>query len=95
MSSSPENILLYLDESEEQQIREIFDELALQGFPMQNQTPHISITFAPRLADDVVQRAAQVLPSVVPAKLRRVGTVIFGIRRKQTVAWLLDNSNAP
>lgn len=93
MSRSPENILLYLDDPEEQQIREIFDELALKGFPVQNQTPHISITFAHSLADVVIQRASEVLPSVMPAKLSRVGTVVFGTGRKQTVAWLLETTD--
>lgn len=92
MSRSPENILLHLSESEEQQIREIFAALALQGFPLQNQTPHISITFAPKLADEVIHCATDLLPAVIPAQLKRVGTVVFGTKRKQTVAWLLETS---
>jgi len=93
LSASPENILLYLAEIEEHQIREIFTELASQGFPAQNQTPHISITFAPQLDEQVEQRAAELLPQVLPAPLHRVGTVIFGTKRKQTVAWSLESSD--
>lgn len=93
LSTSPENILLYLADDEEQQVREIFTELANQGFPVQNQTPHISITFAPQLEEQVAQRAAELLPDVLPTPLQRVGTVIFGTKRKQTVAWLLESSD--
>lgn len=93
MSRSPENILLYLKQSEEVKIREIFGELASRGFPLQHQTPHISITFAPELLDAVALRAAQLLPAVIPANLHRVGTVVFGTKRKQSVAWLLEASD--
>ncbi|ANE03646.1 2'-5' RNA ligase family protein [Corynebacterium crudilactis] len=90
--ASPENILLYLDPAEEKYIREIFDRLEERGFPRQNQTPHITITFSPMMPADVVQRAATLLPSEIPARFARVGTVVFGTKRKQTVAWLLEAS---
>lgn len=90
---SPENILLHLPEDEEHQVREVFARLEERGFPAQQQTPHITITFSPTLADDVVQRAAELLPPLIPASFRRVGTVVFGTKRKQTVAWLLETSD--
>jgi len=93
MSRSPENVLLYLSQQEEEQIREIFAELARRGFPQQHQTPHISITFAPELSEAVGLRASQLLPAVIPATMRRVGTVVFGTKRKQTVAWLLETTD--
>ena len=40
----------------------------------------------------VVEKAAVVLPPLIPASFSRVGTVIFGTKRKQTVAWLLETS---
>lgn len=92
--ASPENILLHLPEEEEQQVREIFAKLEERGFPPQHQTPHITITFSPAMANDVVERAAQLLPPVIPASFRRVGTVVFGTKRKQTVAWLLETTDA-
>ncbi|HIY86444.1 MAG TPA: 2'-5' RNA ligase family protein [Candidatus Yaniella excrementavium] len=92
--ASPENILLYLPKEEEQQVREIFARLQERGFPTQHQTPHITITFSPSMADDVVERAAALLPPVIPASFRRVGTVVFGTKRKQTVAWLLETTDA-
>lgn len=91
--TSPDNILLYLAPSDEQQVRAIFEELEARGFPKQNQTPHITITFAPRMSEPVVQRAAELLPPVVPAEFRRVGTVVFGTKSKRTVAWLLETSD--
>lgn len=90
---SPENILLHLPKNEEHQVREVFARLEERGFPAQQQTPHITITFSPTLADDVVQRAAELLPPLIPASFRRVGTVVFGTKRKQTVAWLLETSD--
>ncbi|GAA1413382.1 2'-5' RNA ligase [Glutamicibacter uratoxydans] len=93
MSRSPENILLHLSPSEDQQIRGLFAELEARGFPRQQQTPHISLTFAPAIAPDVIQLASQLLPPLIPSKLRRVGTVVFGTKRKQTVAWLLEASD--
>lgn len=90
---SPENILLHLPEDEEHQVREVFARLEERGFPAQQQTPHITITFSQAMADDVVQRAAELLPPVIPASFRRVGTVVFGTKRKQTVAWLLETSD--
>jgi len=91
--ASPENILLHLAEDEEQQVREVFTHLVDQGFPNQQQRPHITITFAPVMDDRVVQRAAQLLPPLIPATFRREGTVVFGTKRKQTVAWLLETSD--
>lgn len=91
--ASPENILLYLPEDQEQQVREVFARLEELGFPAQQQKPHITVTFSPSMADNVVQRAAQLLPPVIPASFRRVGTVVFGAKRKQTVAWLLETSD--
>src|SRR5690625_2964143 len=92
--ASPENILLHLAEDEEQQVREVFTHLVDQGFPNQQQRPHITITFAPVMDDHVVQRAAQLLPPLIPATFRREGTVVFGTKRKQTVAWLLETTDA-
>lgn len=92
--ASPENILLHLPEEEEQQVREIFARLEERGFPRQHQTPHITITFSPSMSEDVVDRAAELLPAVIPASFHRVGTVVFGTKRKQTVAWLLETTDA-
>lgn len=91
--SSPENILLYLDEEHEQQVRAIYAELAQRGFPQQHQTPHITITFSPKMDAGVVEKAAELLPPVVPAQFRRVGTVVFGTKRKQTICWLLETTD--
>ena len=91
--TSPDNILLHLPEEEEHLVRDVFERLAERGFPRQQQTPHITVTFSPRMADDVVSRAAELLPPLIPAGFRRVGTVIFGTKRKQTVAWLLETSD--
>lgn len=91
--TSPDNILLHLSEGEEQQVREIFARLEERGFPAQQQTPHITITFSPSMAADVVDCAAELLPPVIPACFHRVGTVVFGTKRKQTVAWLLETSD--
>ncbi|WP_313812715.1 2'-5' RNA ligase [Glutamicibacter sp.] len=90
MSRSPENILLHLPQREEIQIRELFARLEERGFPHQQQTPHISITFAPAMPEEVVNYASQLLPAAIPSTLARVGTVVFGTKRKQTVAWLLE-----
>lgn len=92
--ASPDNILLHLPEAEEHRVREVFAQLEERGFPAQKQTPHITITFSPAMAADVVQRAAELLPPVIPARFRRVGTVVFGTKRKQTVAWLLETTDA-
>ncbi|AGF72025.1 2'-5' RNA ligase family protein [Corynebacterium halotolerans] len=91
--TSPDNILLHLAEDEEQQVCEIFALLEERGFPAQQQTPHITVTFSPSMAVDVIERAAQLLPPVIPARFQRVGTVVFGTKRKQTVAWLLETSD--
>ena len=88
--ASPDNILLHLPDKEEHQIRDLFAQLADRGFPVQNQTPHITLTFSPEMQEHVTQRAAELLPAVIPAQFRRVGTVVFGTKRKQTVAWLLE-----
>ncbi|GAA2025799.1 2'-5' RNA ligase family protein [Yaniella flava] len=74
-------------------MRDVFALLEERGFPAQQQTPHITITFSQDMADDVVQRAAELLPPVIPASFRRVGSVVFGTKRKQTVAWLLETSD--
>lgn len=92
--TSPDNILLYLPQNEEQQVREVFARLEERGFPTQKQKPHITITFSPTMAPHVVQRAAELLPPVIPARFQRVGTVVFGTKRKQTIAWLLETSDA-
>lgn len=92
--TSPDNILLHLSQVEEQQVREVFARLEERGFPAQNQTPHITITYSPIMAVAAVQRAAELLPPVLPSRFRRVGTVIFGTKRKRTVAWLLETSSA-
>lgn len=91
--ASPENILLYLSEQQQRSVQEIFAELAGRGFPEQQQTPHITITFSPAMAEPVIQRATELLPPLIPATFRRVGTVVFGTKRKQTVAWLLETSD--
>lgn len=88
--ASPENILLYLPEDEERRVRDLFSALERQGFPRQHQTPHITITFARSMNPEVVDHAAALLPPIIPATLRRVGTVVFGTKRRQTVAWLLE-----
>lgn len=88
--SSPDNILLHLAQEDEDTVREVFAELHRRGFPEQRQRPHVTVTFSPAMHPDATQLAGQLLPEVVPATLTRVGTVIFGIKRKQTVAWLLD-----
>lgn len=90
---SPDNILMYLEPEQEQKVRDIFDELAHMGFPRQNQTPHITVTFAPTMSEAVVVKAAEILPPLMPAEFRRVGTVVFGTKSKQTVAWLLETSD--
>ena len=91
--ASPDNILLYLPQKQEDQVRDIFAGLAERGFPVQHQRPHITVTFSPRMQPEVVDVAAQLLPAVIPADFRRVGNVIFGTKRKQTVAWLLETTD--
>lgn len=71
-------------------MRGIYASLADQGFPQQQQRPHISVTFAPAMAPRVVGEAAERLPRLLPAAFRRVGLVVFGTKSKQTVAWLLE-----
>lgn len=91
--ASPDNILLYLPQKQEDQVRDIFAGLAERGFPVQQQRPHITVTFSPQMQPEVVDLAAQLLPAVIPADFRRVGNVIFGTKRKQTVAWLLETTD--
>ena len=92
--ASPENILLHLAPEQEAAVRALFDEIEDRGFPRQNQTPHITITFSPVMRTEVVDRASELLPPLIPAEFRRVGTVVFGTKRKQTVAWLLEAPEA-
>lgn len=87
---SPENILLRLSEREEEEVREVYAALHQRGFPQQHQRPHISVTFALRMQPRVVEEAAALLPPLLPARLDRVGVVVFGTKSKQTVAWLLE-----
>lgn len=91
--TSPDNILLHLADNDERQVREIFARLEGRGFPAQKQTPHITITFAPEMGAGAADRAAQLLPPVIPAPFARVGTVVFGTKSKQTVAWLLESTD--
>lgn len=91
--ASPDNILLYLPKKQEDQVRDIFAGLAERGFPIQQQRPHITVTFSPHMQSEVVDLAAELLPAVIPADFRRVGNVIFGTKRKQTVAWLLETTD--
>lgn len=88
--NSPENLKLFLPAEQEEQIQGIFERLAARGFPRQNQTPHITVTFAKWMQMHVVERAKELLPPLLPCQLSRVGTVIFGTKRKQTIAWLLE-----
>lgn len=87
---SPENILLRLSASHEEEVRGIYRLLEERGFPPQQQRPHISVTFAPTMQPRVVGEAAVILPSVLPAVFRRVGVVVFGTKSKQSIAWLLE-----
>ncbi|APT93114.1 2'-5' RNA ligase [Corynebacterium phocae] len=91
---SPENLLLYLAEPDRDYIDGLFAQLAQRGLPAQQQRPHISLTFAPRMSPAVVELAQQLLPPLIPATFRRAGTVVFGTKRKQTVAWLLETNAA-
>ena len=74
---SPDNILMYLLPEQEAQVKEIFVQLAERGFPQQNQKPHITVTFAPTMSPEVIQRAAEILPPLMPAEFRRVGTCLL------------------
>ncbi|AJE32774.1 hypothetical protein B842_04605 [Corynebacterium humireducens NBRC 106098 = DSM 45392] len=91
--ASPENILLHLPAEEEAQVRQIYAELEARGFPPQQQTPHITVTFAPHMPEEPIALASELLPSLIPARFQRVGTVVFGTKRKQTVAWLLETDD--
>ena len=68
---SPENILLYLPDQQERQVREIFSGLAELGLPLQKQRPHITITFAQKMHPQVVKLAAELLPGVIPAEFHQ------------------------
>lgn len=92
--ASPDNILLYLTKEHEDYVRDLFAQLAAQGFPQQQQTPHITISFAPIMSTSVVELAEQLLPPLLPAECERRGIVVFGRKSKQTVAWLLETSDA-
>lgn len=85
--------MLYLSDDDEEKVRRAFSALADAGFPVQKQRPHITVTFAPELDPAVVALARETLPPLVPAEFRRVGTVVFGTKSKQTVAWLLETSD--
>lgn len=74
-------------------MRAVFSVLAERGFPLQYQRPHITVTFAPTMDTAVVDQARDVLPPLVPAVFRRVGTVVFGTKSKQTVAWMLETTD--
>ncbi|KAB1504008.1 2'-5' RNA ligase [Corynebacterium sp. 320] len=91
--TSPDNILLHLSEPHEAYVRELFDQLEARGFPRQNQTPHITITFSPAMDPATVKRASQILPPVIPAQFERRGVVVYGTKSKQTVAWLLETTD--
>ncbi|AJI79646.1 hypothetical protein [Corynebacterium singulare] len=91
--NSPENLLLYLAPEDEESVRAVFSVLAERGFPLQHQRPHITVTFAPTMDTAVVDQARDVLPPLVPAVFRRVGTVVFGTKSKQTVAWMLETTD--
>lgn len=90
--ASPENLLIHLAKDDEQRVRELFDALEQRGFPRQSQTPHVTITFAPQIPQHIVDRAADLLPPVIPAPFERRGLVVFGTKSKQTVAWLLETT---
>ncbi|PFG27304.1 2'-5' RNA ligase family protein [Corynebacterium renale] len=87
---SPDNILLRLVPEQEDYVREVFAELAERGFPPQQQTPHITMTFATVMPESVVRLAQELLPPLLPLTVRRSGVAIFGTKSKQTVSWLLD-----
>lgn len=89
---SPDNILLRLFPEDEARVREVYAELAARGFPPQQQTPHITVTFAPVMPAAPVDAARTHLAGLLPADFSRVGTVIFGIKSKRTVAWLLETT---
>lgn len=91
--SSPENILLRLADEQELLIRDLFVRLEKLGFPAQQQTPHITVSFAPAMPEHVVETAAELLPPLIPAEFQRVGTVVFGTKRKQSVGWLLESTD--
>ena len=91
---SPESILLRLPSEQEDEVRAIYRALNERGFPQQHQRPHVSVTFAPRMPQRVVEHAAGVLAPLLPAQLDRVGVVVFGTKSKQTVAWLLEAPEA-
>lgn len=87
---SPDNLLIRLPQQQEDYVREVFDQLAAEGLPKQHQRPHITIIFSPNMAPQVVDRARDLLPGLIPTEFQRVGTVVFGTKSKQTIAWLLE-----
>ncbi|MDY3127060.1 MAG: 2'-5' RNA ligase family protein [Corynebacterium sp.] len=89
---SPDNILLYLTPDDEQQIRDLFSRLHARGFPAQRQRPHITVTFSPEMNTRTVAAASKLLPPLMPITFTRSGVIVFGTKRKQTVAWLLDTN---
>lgn len=91
--NSPENLLLYLRPEDEDKVRGVFAALEEEGFPVQHQRPHITVTFAPMMDPGVVKLARELLPPLMPAAFHRVGTVVFGRKSKQTVAWLLETTD--
>ena len=91
---SPDNILFRLPAAEEARVRQVFADLAAEGFPEQQQTPHITVTFAPTMEKRVVDGARRLLVPLTPIEFKRTGIVVFGTRSKQTVAWLLDVDHA-
>ena len=90
--TSPDNLLIRLPQDQEDYVRELFAMLEAEGLPKQNQRPHITLTYAPEMDPKVIERAREVLPGLFPAQFRRVVTVVFGTKSKQTIAWLLDTS---
>ena len=91
--ASPENILLHLAEEQEAQVRDIFAALEQRGFPAQHQTPHITITFAPRMEQPVVDLAEELFAPLMPATLQRMGTVVFGSDELETAARAISTAN--
>lgn len=85
--------MLYLRPEDEEKVRGVFATLAEEGFPVQHQRPHITVTFAPTMDPAVVELARELLPPLMPAVFHRVGTVVFGRKSKQTVAWLLETTD--
>ncbi len=90
---SPENLLLYLPKQQEQEIRDLLTRIHHRGLPEQHQRPHITLTFAQHMHPHVLNRAQELLPPLLPATFQRRGAVVFGTKRKQTIAWLLETTD--